>query len=627
MRSPAEIAFRLKQETANLRLFVNPPDLDQDQPAPLAGLPDPSAVIERLKGSTFHSDVLQVAGAVMDNRIPLLGLGEYPLGEEIAWRRDYPNDRESGLDYFRRVPYLNFSAVGDHKFIWELNRHQFLVALAQAWRFTGKHVYLHRIQQLIESWEKQNPFMRGINWTSALEIAFRVWSWAWTWHLCANDLAPEFRTRWLTLIYRHGLYLEYNLSVYFSPNTHLLGEAVVLDALGRWFPRFPHAARWRRRASQITIDAMKKQVREDGSYFEQSTYYHVYALDFFLFHALMNPDVPDWYRDRLRTMADFLDALVPSSGMLPFLGDDDGGRLFHPYGDRRCFGLATLASCSVYFQEARWMRSVDALAEQAEWWLDRQAPVPERVKPKPRRFRDSGLCVLTSGEVHAVVDAGPFGGGSAGHSHADTLSLIVNAGGEEILIDPGTYTYIADPVWRNRFRGTAFHNTVLVDGQDQALPVNPFRWNNPPEVEVIRWDGHFVEALCRYRGITHRRAVLLDGRGILLVVDRLEGPEGEHDVKQSWHAGKAVAAISATRFLIGAHTQLILTEPATLEDGWRSCALASKQPSQVIAVKKRLQFPVLLGAVLSFGVEIRNVQIKDGGLTVDGVRLTLDNAQ
>jgi hypothetical protein len=138
------------------------------------------------------------------------------------------------------------------------------------------------------------------------------------------------------------------------------------------------------------------------------------------------------------------------------------------------------------------------------------------------------------------VDAGPFGGGSAGHSHADTLSLIVNAGNEEILIDPGTYTYVGDPVWRNRFRGTGFHNTIQVDGQDQALPVNPFRWSNPPDVEVLDWDGSLLDARCRYRGITHRRAVVLDSRGVLLVIDCVEGPEGEHDIRQSWHAGSAV---------------------------------------------------------------------------------------
>jgi hypothetical protein len=627
MRSPAEIAFRVKQEAANLTLFLNPPDVDVDQPAPFPGLPDPATVVERLKGSPFEADVVQIADSVLDNRIPLLGLGEYPLGTQIQWRRDYVNEKQSDPVYFRRVRYLDFALTGDHKFIWELNRHQFLVVLAQAWRFTGKHEYLHRIPSLIESWDSQNPYMRGINWTSALEVAFRVWAWAWTYHLCASALDPAFRKRWLTVIYRHGLYLEYNLSVYFSPNTHLLGEAVVLDALGRWFPSFPHARQWRQTASALTISAMRSQVREDGGHFEQSTYYHVYALDFFLIHAIVNRDIPEWFRERLSRMASFLHAIVAPSGKMPFFGDDDGGRLFHPYGDRRCFALATLASCSVFFQKSEWMRSVDALAEQAEWWMDAQAPVPQREVRRSCRFGDSGMFVLASGDLQVVVDAGPFGSGSAGHSHADTLSLIVNAGGEEILIDPGTYTYVSDPVWRNRFRGTAFHNTIQVDGMDQAVPVNPFRWSAAPDVEVLRWDGRTIDACCRYRGVIHRRSVTLDDRGILLILDQVQGPDGEHDVRQFWHAGAAVTAISANRFAIGANTQLILTESAAVEDSWRSCSFASKQPAPVIVVRRRASFPLMFGAVLSFGAEVRSVQVEDGSLVIDGARFTPDSVR
>ena len=88
---------------------------------------------------------------------------------------------------------------------------------------------------------------------------------------------------------------------------------------------------------------MDAQVRADGSHFEQSTYYHVYALDMLKFSALLEEMPPD-YTGKLRRMEDYLDALLGPQRRLPFLGDDDGGRFFHPYGPRDCFGRASLAA-------------------------------------------------------------------------------------------------------------------------------------------------------------------------------------------------------------------------------------------------------------------------------------------
>src|SRR5262249_23284259 len=152
---------------------------------------------------------------------------------------------------------------------------------------------------------------------------------------------------------------------------------------------------------------------------------------------------------RLGRMAEYLDALMGVSGILPLIGDDDGGRLFHPYGDRTLFGRDTLAACATLFGHGSQRRT-------------------------SHLFRDAGVAVMVHGDVQIVVKAGGFGEGSGGHSHSDVLSLVVRNGNREILIDPGTYTYIAEPAERNAFRGSAAHNTVRIDGRDQAIPAGPF---------------------------------------------------------------------------------------------------------------------------------------------------------
>jgi hypothetical protein len=99
------------------------------------------------------------------------------------------------------------------------------------------------------------------------------------------------------------------LSVYFSPNTHLIGEAVGLHALGALFPFFPGARDWVERGARIVDEQMTTQVKPDGSLFEQSSYYHIYAVDFFLPHMLLHPVFAD-YKAGLRRMAEYARSLL-----------------------------------------------------------------------------------------------------------------------------------------------------------------------------------------------------------------------------------------------------------------------------------------------------------------------------
>jgi hypothetical protein len=488
MRSFAEIAFRARQETVNFYLLLARPPFRGVIPGGLS-LPNPSSVINGLRGSAYAHSIEELANRLVVHRFPILGL-EIQIGPEIRWRRDYLHGLESGLAYFRRIPYLDFRAVGDHKLVWELNRHQHLILLAQAFLFTGNREFLSEIFTQLETWFKQNPFQRGINWASALEVAFRALSWIWLYHLIGSEMSDRLRQEFLTGLYRHGRHLAENLSVYFSPNTHLLGEAVALYVLATLFPGFPSAAKWRKRSSNIVLAQLDFQAQADGSHFEQSSYYHVYALDFFILFYLV-AGRPPLMRPTLKRMADYLSSLLGPSRCISFWGDDDGGRLFHPYGPRDQFGRATLSTCGILFGRDEWLGDEGELAKQAAWWLGADALKSRRQASSAvhssRAFADSGLVFLVCNEFYLQMDCGPFGYGGAGHSHSDTLSLTLQHAGQQVLIDPGTYTYMSDMAERNWFRGSVAHNTVRIDGQDQGTPAGPFRWASKPEVALKLW--------------------------------------------------------------------------------------------------------------------------------------------
>jgi hypothetical protein len=606
VRSPREFRFRAAQEAGDLCLFALPPALPPGGQPTSRPFPEPARVADTLRGTAYAAQVLTLAEGLLEHRFPLLGL-TIETGPEIDWRRDYANGVSTGLSYSRIVPYLDFARAGDHKVVWELNRHQHLPLLAQAFLLSGRREFLDEAFRQLETWIDQNPFLHGINWASALEAAFRGLSWAWLWLMAGAEMPEALRHRFWTALYRHGRFIERNLSVYFSPNTHLLGEAVALHALGTMFPGLPHARRWAEVGGRIVEEQMQAQVRPDGSHFEQSAYYHVYALDFFLLHQLL-AQPPAEYTARLGRMAEYLHALMGPSGLLPLLGDDDGGRLFHPYGERERFGNATLATCAALFRRPEWLLPDSDFDSQAAWWLGERVGefrgLPPGEGPSSRLFGDAGVAIMASAGAHIVIKAGPFGAGSAGHSHSDALSLVARRGAEETLIDPGSYTYTADPAERDRFRGSMAHNTLRIDGRDQAIPAGPFRWREKPDVSIAAWsaspDRDYLDASCSYAGFRHRRrALFLKRERLLLLLDSVDGPAGEHLLEQFWHP----ASLAEARRLSTSGTAEIL-------EGWRSHALCSREASPALRVARRGGLPMDVAAVLDLSETPSNHEVK-----------------
>ena len=369
----------------------------------------------------------------------------------------------------------------------------------------------------------------------------------------------EFRAELLPALAFHGRYIERYLSTYFSPNTHLLGEAVALFFLGTLYPQMPRAARWKESGWKIVLHEAERQVRPDGVYFEQSLYYHVYALDFFLYARLLaarnGMEIPPAYDAVLGRMLDVVAALA-QAGPAEGFGDDDGGRLWNPRRNRTEQMTDPLALGAVMYSREF---SAARLTEEAIWLFGNQAveeltrPETAQTKTKPRpaahslAFPDGGLYVLADSQPYAqamVVDAGPQGVGRSGHGHADALSLRLTMDGRRWLVDSGSGVYISkDPADRNTFRGTGAHNTLRVDGVDQAVADEPFSWTHIPTTQAENWivGKSFTYFVGSHNGyarladpVVHRRHVLKIAGGVWLVRDVALG-RAEHELEIRWH--------------------------------------------------------------------------------------------
>jgi hypothetical protein len=501
------------------------------------------------------AEIVDRADRILAHRFDLLGFEGLDYGPSINWHLDIVHSKQAPPDTpFYKVKYLSFEEVGDSKITWELNRHQHLVTLAKAYRFTRDRRYADEIFAQWSDWHRANSYPRGINWASSLEVGFRSLSWMWVYYLLEGTEAmpPGFRREWLLSQARNGRHLERYLSTYFSPNTHLLGEGVALFFLGTLCRELADADRWRDLGWNIVTKESRRQVNQDGLHFEQSTYYHVYALDFFL-HSLILASVNEQAipAEMERVIVKMLDALslLSLAGSPPRFGDDDGGRLFDSTRNRTEHLIDPLAVGSVLFGRADLKAQARELTEEAIWltgaegverWDRFEARAPAR---RSSALSEAGVFMMNCDATQLFIDGGTATAQSRGHDHADALSVCLYTHGRPLLIDPGTFEYVGPTPKRNLYRGTSMHNTLRIDGCDQADPDGPFSWKQHFQTRADQWiPGEtfdlFVGSHDGYTRlpspVVHQRWVVALRSGLFLVRDVAQG-SGKHQIGISWH--------------------------------------------------------------------------------------------
>ena len=473
-----------------------------------AGLENREATVAALRALVPDAEdrVITRARDAAAGRFTFLGHRDLSFGEPIDWWLDPTSGRRAPDCHWSRIPYLDPTVVGDHKIVWELSRHQHFVTFGQAYWYTGDESFAQAFADQLSSWLAANPPKAGINWASSLEVALRSISWLWALHFFRESaaLTPDLFDRAIASLHVHGSHLETYLSTYFSPNTHLTGEALGLYYLGVALPELRAAGRWKDIGAAILTKQLARQVRGDGVYFEQATCYQRYTTEFYLHLLLLaerNDDDPTRMRvaiaQSLKSLLDCMMMLQRPDRSLPLLGDDDGGQLVLLDDRGVCDVRAALGVGAALFDRDDYRHAAGDPGPAAIWLLGPEAA--ERMIAAPARapralshaFRDGGWFVMRDGwdrdSSYLVVDCGRHGAEGCGHAHADALSFEVVARGQPMLVDPGTLTYTADPAARDEFRQTAAHNALTLDGLSSSEPGTAFRWARIADAHLDAW--------------------------------------------------------------------------------------------------------------------------------------------
>jgi hypothetical protein len=562
----------------------------------------------------------------------LLGYRDLRFDESgsFAWDSDPVHDRRAPRGFWSTVPYLDASS-GDHKIIWELNRHQHWILLGRAFWLTGERKYRDRFVAELASWMEANPPLDGVNWASMLELAFRSLSWLWALHLFA-DAGVDDRTPWtvdlLLGVDRQLAHIERHLSLYFSPNTHLLGEALALYVCGRALPQLAASRRRADTGRRILLAEIGRQIAADGGHCERSAHYHRYALDFYLLASaiarITHDPVAGLFDRTVERLASAARLLADDRGRLPHLGDDDGGMMLPITGRDPLDVRDSLATASALL--GRGDLAIDGPHEETSWLLanplftnHHESRIPNP-RPLPSgSLPDTGYFVSRwSDGTHVVIDGGTHGFQNGGHAHADALSIAVRASGVPLLVDPGTACYTIDADCRDRFRSSAMHNTVTIDGRSQSTPAGPFHWSRTADASVARWRvnhafDYFDGSHAGYESLVHRRHVLALHEDLLIVADLVDG-SGSHEAAVHWHlhplwtaaAGHRTVVLSGPRrlraFATRGEIRLFKGDSAT-GLGWMSPVYGRVDPAPTIRVTCEAEAPFWMATVFDLSTK------------------------
>ncbi len=411
--------------------------------------------------------------------------------------------------------------------LWVYNLHYFddLGALG-----SSAHRKWH--EDLLVRWVAENPPALGDGW-EPYPVSRRLVNCV-KWSAMGNELpAPmhaslAVQARWLD-----GR-LEYHLL-----GNHLFANAKALVHAGLYFDG-AESNRWFSRGMSILEREVREQVLPDGGHFELSPMYHCSILEDLL--DLINllrahgRSPPTNWTERAADMLCWLHFMSHPDGEIAFFND-------------AAFGIAPEPN--------------DLAAYASRLGIPIRAPAEEPLV----LLSDSGYARLRAGQAHLICDCARVGPDyMPGHAHADTLSFELSLAGQRLFVNSGTSRYGADEE-RKRQRGTAAHNTVVVDGVDSSEMWAAFRVARRarPRIHAAATTSDSVAIEASHNGYRrlrgrneHRRRWRLDEHS-LCIEDEVTGryalagayfhvhPDvkimrcGEHEVRLSLKSGEPIA--------------------------------------------------------------------------------------
>ena len=540
--SPGELAHRVGEKLKKIRARGRLEGWARYPGAEIKPLP---GLREHVLGASpdLQEKIRRAAANVLAGQFSALGVewparaGSDPFPQDL-WRLDpvtcglWPGSDQYCFD----IAYRHERQLGDIKYVWELNRLQFLQPLAAHALLASDEASLAALEAAIASWYAANPPFRGLGWNSGIELALRAISLLVAMSLVGDRLSSECRRQVASILHATAVWLTRYPSRFSSANNHLIAELAGEFLIGLAMPRLPFAGDMAARARGKLVAETARQILSDGVPAEQSPTYGAFSAEFLLLCCVVARDAghpfPASVGKRLDAFAEFVGWIALEDGTVPAIGDDDEGRVLTLGEIEPAYPGSVANAIAGYAGQGAPSAAQDDFRGLVLGRTEKRSPA----RQGQHVFEEGGYSVVNEEiggrQVGLLFDHGPLGYLSiAAHGHADALAVTLAVDGKPILVDPGTYLYHSGGAWRDWFRGTAAHNTLTVPGVDQSTISGAFNWSHKARSRLeqhgkgARWSltaSH--DGYRRHFGFIHQRKLARTESGFA-ITDRLIGAD------------------------------------------------------------------------------------------------------
>lgn len=412
------------------------------------------------------------------------------------WNYDFKNRIQGQRRFVHEINDFNYE-LGEIKYVYELSRLYHVPMVAAYALAVSDNRLLKRVEEQLRDWFRQNPFLGTTAWKSGNVVGIRALNLVLYRNLLS--LSDEDHTeidRFLNpLMELHYRFLLGHLSLYSSKGNHHIGELAGLIALCSVYRFEGMPEQFRCFLSELESETLRL-IHKDGFNKEQATRYQASYINLivasFRLARYRGFELSAAVKERIERMYAFLDVFRISHATFFNVGDDDNAELIYPYFDSRYNVYESMLNdASMMFDKPICLEAHFDLRNYLLWGdkgLDKFSRFRQDLREDElcRLYPDSGYFVIKDNRVRLLFDLGRIGLlPTMGHGHSDILNVLLYIDGKPVLVDCGSFQYnVHYKKFRDYFHGVHSHNTISIDGKEQALPSSGMFWMSNPKVSI-----------------------------------------------------------------------------------------------------------------------------------------------